>query len=226
MTCDLAPNCYFLFRYFLCTLPEDMIDVSITTQMLKSIHTFRKARGTQTSRCSPWGMEVRPCPSLGKKMQDYIEERQATGNPFSHKSYPFRPNPTPFVKWPKSTPAKKRTVVSKCNINKLSQPRKVNVGYYAPAFKHNWIGQATFPTQSKAAEAAGQTSTVAIPTHQADASFTFTQPAIATVPAMLTNLLVVISDQKSPSYCMTCTILGKLCTTTYLMPLNPNWSNS
>ena len=42
MACNLAPTCSFLFRYFLCTLPEDMIDIDITVYMLKGICTFMK----------------------------------------------------------------------------------------------------------------------------------------------------------------------------------------
>ena len=119
-------------------------------------------------------------------------------------------------------------MVTNHNIDKQLQPRKVNVGYYPPAFKQNWVGQAIFPTQSKTAEAAAQVPTVAIPTYQADTSFTFMQPVIATatVPAVLTKPLVTLSDQKSPSYCATCTSLGKQCLTTYPMPFNPNWSDS
>ena len=43
MPCDLAPNCNYLFRYFSCTLPGDMVDVDITMHTLKGINTFRKA---------------------------------------------------------------------------------------------------------------------------------------------------------------------------------------
>ena len=63
------------------------------------------------------------------------------------------PNSSPFAKQPKATPVKKRTVVTKHNIDRLSQSRKVNIGYHPSAFKHNWVGEATFPTQSKVAEA-------------------------------------------------------------------------
>ena len=76
-------------------------------------------------------------------MRDYIEERQAIVSPFSYRSYPSRPNPSLFVKGPKATPVKRMTVVAK--------PRKVNVGYYPPAFQQNWVGQ-TFPTQPKVLE--------------------------------------------------------------------------
>ena len=141
MAFDLAPKCSFHFGYFSCNLPNDMIDVNI-----------RKDRSTQISKCSSWGMEVRPFPSLRKKMCDYIEERQAIANSFSNRSHHSRPNPSPFAKQTKATPAKKRRVVAK--------PRKVNVRYYPPAFQQNWVGQATFPTQPKAAEATSQGSAV------------------------------------------------------------------
>ena len=133
MACDLAPNCSFVFCYFSCNLPEDMIEVDIIMCTLWGIHTFRKDRNTQISKCSPWGMEVRPFPALGKKMRDYMEVRQAIANSFSsNRSDPSRPNPSPLVKWPKATPAKKRT---KGNIENLLKPIKVNAGYYLPAFQ-------------------------------------------------------------------------------------------
>ena len=84
-------------------------------------------------------------------MREYTEERQAITNPFSHRSCPSRPNPSPFVKWPKATLAMKRTVAAK--------PRKVNVGYYPPAFQWNLVGK-TFLTQPKAVEAMSQASSV------------------------------------------------------------------
>ena len=59
-----------------------------------------------------------------EKMHDYMEERQAIANPFTHKFYASRPNPSPFVKQPKANPVKKRTVIAKHNIDKLSQPKK------------------------------------------------------------------------------------------------------
>ena len=136
VVCSLNPTYHFLFSYISCTLLEDMIDVDITEHTLKGIHTF-KDRSTHTSKCSPWGMKVRQFPSLSKMMRDYIEERQATANPFSNRSYSSRPNPSPFWKWPKATPAKKRAIVTKCNIKNFQHPRNVNMGYYSPAFKQN-----------------------------------------------------------------------------------------
>ena len=120
MTCDLEPTSNFLFGFFLCTLPEDMITVDITVHTLKEFHTFRKDRNAQISRCSPWSMEVKPFPSLWKKMKDYIEEHQAIASLFTNRSYPYRPEPSPFAKRHKTTPVKRSNLVTIPNIEKLS----------------------------------------------------------------------------------------------------------
>ena len=77
MACDLEPTCNFLFEFFMCTIPEDTIDLDVTVCTLKVIHTFRKDGNTKISKCSPCSMEVKPFQSMWKKMKDYIEERQA-----------------------------------------------------------------------------------------------------------------------------------------------------
>ena len=71
--------------------------------------------------------------SYKRKMKDYIEECQAFANTFTHRSYPSRPNPSPFAKQYKAIPGK-RNVVTRCNIKKLSKlKKKINVGYH-PTF--------------------------------------------------------------------------------------------
>ena len=92
--------------------------------MLKGVHTFRKAQNTLISICSPWGMKVTWFPSLQKKIKDYIEEHQAIANPFTHRSYPSRPNPSPFAKRPKAIPIKGSNTVTRCNIENLSNQEK------------------------------------------------------------------------------------------------------
>ena len=64
MACELAANCNFLFSFFSCNLPEDTIDVELMVHTLVGIYTFKKDRNTQVIRCSPWGTEVKPFPSL------------------------------------------------------------------------------------------------------------------------------------------------------------------
>ena len=75
MTCNLEPQCNFLYGFFLCKLLEDTIDMEITMRMMKGIHTFKKVCNNKTSSCSPLGLQVHPFPSLVKKMEIYLEER-------------------------------------------------------------------------------------------------------------------------------------------------------
>ena len=70
MACDLEPKCNFLFGFFSCTLPDDMINVDIPAHNLKGIHTFGKDRNTQISRYSPQDMEVKPFQALWKKVKE------------------------------------------------------------------------------------------------------------------------------------------------------------
>ena len=74
MVCDLVPQCNFLYGFFKCELPEDTIDVEITVQTPKGIDTLRKDHATQSSMCSLRRSEVRPFPSLIRKMEAYMEE--------------------------------------------------------------------------------------------------------------------------------------------------------
>ena len=136
------------------------------------------------------------------------------------RSYPSRPNPSPFTKQPKFTPVKRNGIVTRCNTDSLSKARKVNVVYDPTPYHQNW------PAQIREAEATAQASTVEILIQQADVSFTFTQPA--TTPVAHTQPLVIIPDQtqKSPWYCAICTSAEKKCPTTFLISLKSDWSDT
>ena len=125
MVCDLGPSCNFLFGYFSFTLLDD-IDITVCT--LKGIHTFRKDQTMQVSKCTPWGMGVQLFPSLKKKIKDYIGECHAIANPFTYRSYPYRPNPSPFTKQSKAIPVKRSATFTRHNVDILAKPRKINVG--------------------------------------------------------------------------------------------------
>ena len=120
------------------------IDVVITVHTLQDIHTFRKGRSMQISKCSPWGTEAKPFPSLGKKIKDNTEEWQTITNPFTHRSYPSRPNPSPFAKRHKATPVKRRNTVTNTRHNKqnLSKLKEVNVVFNPGFSQSNWHAQA------------------------------------------------------------------------------------
>ena len=99
---------------------------------LQGIHTFKKDRSTQVIRCSTWGTQVKPFPSLQRKMREYLRWRQTIATPFANRSYQARP---------KATPVRRHNLVTLTtpNKDKLSKPRKINVGYH-PRFKQrNWL---------------------------------------------------------------------------------------
>ena len=119
MVYDVEPQCNFLYRFFTCNLPEGTVDVKVTLCTLKGIHTFRKGHNTQASMCSPWGMQVRPFPSVRRKMKEYIEERQNILNPLvPNKEFHNRPVPSLFTKNPKTTPTKRHHIESRSDIKK------------------------------------------------------------------------------------------------------------
>ena len=108
IACNVSPQCNFLHRFFQCALPEGTIDVEITVQTLKGIHTFRKDQNAQSSMCNPCGSCIQPFPSLRKNMAAYKEERQTISNHFNW-SFPNSSNPSLFVRLPKATLKGKRT---------------------------------------------------------------------------------------------------------------------
>ena len=81
MACNLAANCTFLFGFFSCTFLEDTIDMDLMVHTLWGIHTFRKDSNTQVIKCSPCVTEVKPFPSLHRKMTEYLRHREAIANP-------------------------------------------------------------------------------------------------------------------------------------------------
>ena len=136
-------------------------------------------------------------------MKYYIEEHQVIANPFTPRSYPSKPNPSPFTKWPKATTEKRNTMATSPNIERPAKPRN----------QQNWLT----PSQEIRSHSTG--SHRAIPTQQVGMSFTFTQ--LATASAVHTQPLVTIPNQTQPRYCAAYTPSGKKCPTTYPIPLDP-----
>ena len=87
MTCKLSANCDLIFGILSCNLPEDTIDVDLKVCTLQGIHTYKKDRNAQVIKCSPWGSEVRPCPSLQKKMAEFLRCRQFIATPYANRSF-------------------------------------------------------------------------------------------------------------------------------------------
>ena len=87
MACKLSANSDLIFGILSCNLPEYTIYVDLKVCTLWGIHTYNKDQSTQVIKCSPWGMEVKPLPSLQKKMAEFLRCRQIITNPFANRSY-------------------------------------------------------------------------------------------------------------------------------------------
>ena len=127
-------------------------------------------------------------------MTEYLRQRQIITNPFANGSY--RPRP-------KATAVRRHNLVTltRPNREKLSQPRKVNVGSLPKATQRNWL--ATFKAKEVEATASSQAPT---PT------------PIAEVPAAQFPTLPLPTETK---YCAVCTPLEKLCPNKY--PISLDW---
>ena len=99
MACVLALQCNFLYGFFQCQLPEDIINVEVRVRTMKGIHTFKRDCTTQITSCRPWSSQLHPYSSLEKNMKAYLEQRRNDTNPFHPTStYPDRPTTLPPAK--------------------------------------------------------------------------------------------------------------------------------
>ena len=88
MTCILHPECNFLFGYFRCQLPVEMVDMEVKIKTMQDIHMFRMDMISQVIKCNPWSTKLHPYPSLIQKMKTYLKlEGDLVPNP--------GPNPKP-----------------------------------------------------------------------------------------------------------------------------------
>ena len=131
MAWELSTQCNFIFGILSCTHPEDTIDVDLKVHTLWRIHTYKKGKGTQVIKCSPWGTEVQPFLSLKKKIAEFMKHRHIVATPFANRSFQPRPK----------VAARKHNLVPliKLSRKKLSQPMKINVRHPPEAI--SGIGQ-------------------------------------------------------------------------------------
>ena len=98
MACKLSANYNLIFVILSCNLLEDNTDVDLKVHTLWGIHTYKKDRGTQVIKCSPWGTEVKPFLSLQKKMAEFLSHRKIITTPFASRSFQTRSNPNSHEK--------------------------------------------------------------------------------------------------------------------------------
>ena len=83
MNFNIRGQCNFIFHNLCCTLPKDTTDVEVTIWTVDGIHTYRSDRMNQAVSYSPLSRQVKPFPSLRKKITEYQEQKRRSFNPFN-----------------------------------------------------------------------------------------------------------------------------------------------
>ena len=72
MACLLQPECNFLYGFFRCRLPVEVVDIEVKIPSMQGMHIFRRDRMTQLIKCTPWSMRLCPHPTI-IKMRTFLE---------------------------------------------------------------------------------------------------------------------------------------------------------
>ena len=123
-------QCYLIFGFLKCAIPEDRMNVSLKVCIVKGIHTFKKDYKSQISKCSQWGAEVQTYPALRKKMTQFMHRTQAATTPYANNTYQPK-----LQKNPRKRNLVQRT--SKPNKSNLVRLRKVNYRKFLSWRKEN-----------------------------------------------------------------------------------------
>ena len=73
MACLLQPESKFLYGYFRCWLPVQVVDMEVKTTSMQGTHIFQRDRTTQLIKCTPWNTGICPHPTIIKKMKTFWE---------------------------------------------------------------------------------------------------------------------------------------------------------
>ena len=79
MACLLQPECNFLQGFFRCKLPVEVVDIEVKVTSMQGMHIFRSDRTTQLIKCTPWSMQLYPCPTIVKRMKTFLEVENKMG---------------------------------------------------------------------------------------------------------------------------------------------------
>ena len=94
MACILQPECYFLYEFFRCHLPVEMVDLEVKITSMQVIHMFRRDRTCQIIKCNPWSTRLHPHPTLIKKIRSYPKLDENLGPKFKIQSQQNQSRPT------------------------------------------------------------------------------------------------------------------------------------
>ena len=112
----LQPECNFLYGYFRCWLPVEMVDVEVKITSMQGTHIFQKDRTTQLIKCTLWSTWLCPHPTIIKKMRTFLEVEGKMGpipQPTSSQYRPPQLDTNPNVRRDNTTEKRKRAVPTK-----------------------------------------------------------------------------------------------------------------
>ena len=79
MACQLQPECNFLLRFFKCKLPIEVVDVEVKVTSMQGTHLYKRDQTMQVTKCIPWTNNIRPHPTIIKKMKTFLEVENKMG---------------------------------------------------------------------------------------------------------------------------------------------------
>ena len=91
MACLLQPECNFLYSFFRCKLPIEVVDVEVKVTSMQGMHIFKRDRMTWLIRCMPWTMKLHLHPNIIKKMKTFLQVENKMGPIIPAPVSQFRP---------------------------------------------------------------------------------------------------------------------------------------
>ena len=79
MACQLQPECNFLHGYFKCKLPMEVADVEVKIMSMQGTDLYKRDWTTQVTKCLLWTNNIRPHPTIVKKMKTFLEVENKMG---------------------------------------------------------------------------------------------------------------------------------------------------
>ena len=79
MACQLQPECNFLHGFFKCKLPIEVVDVEVKVMSMQGTHLYKRDQTTQITKCVLWTNNIRPHPTIIKKMKTFLEVENRMG---------------------------------------------------------------------------------------------------------------------------------------------------
>ena len=79
MACQLQPECNFMHGYFQCKLLVEVVDVEVKIMSMLGTHLYKRDQTMQVTKCLPWTNNIRPHPTIVKKMKTFLEVENKMG---------------------------------------------------------------------------------------------------------------------------------------------------